>query len=195
VDARILAATHKDLEEEVEAGRFLKPLFYRLNVLPIIVPPLRDRIEDIPQLSRELIAKVAVEMNLSKVPALDPETLQSLTKYVWPGNVRELRNVLEKGLILWQSGKLKLSVPVTHLEVDGRSVQISVPHDKTLKELSREFERLVCVEAIRRSGGNRTAAARSLGMSRDSLYRHLRSRASSQETQDEPLPDGTQTLQ
>jgi transcriptional regulator with PAS, ATPase and Fis domain len=191
VDARIIAATHRALDAEVEAARFSKPLFYRLNVLPILVPPLRERIEDIPQLSRELIAKVAVEMNLSRIPSLDPESLKDLTRYNWPGNVRELRNVLEKGLIMWHSGKLKLSVPVNHLEEDGCSVQISVQHGKTLKELSREFERLVCVEAIRRSAGNRTAAARLLGLSRDSLYRHLRGRAGSLETQNELLHDGT----
>jgi PAS domain S-box-containing protein len=185
VDARIVAATHKVLEAEVEEGRFSKPLFYRLNVLQIRVPPLRDRIEDIPQLSRELIAKVAVEMNLSRIPALDPESLKSLTMHLWPGNVRELRNVLEKGLILWHSGKLKLSVPASDLEAHEHSFQISLPPGKKLRELSREVERLVCVEAIRRSGGNRTAAARSLGLSRDSLYRHLKSGAGSQETSDE----------
>ena len=79
-------------------------------MFPIRVLPLRDRIEDIPQLSRELIAKVAAEMNLSRTPALDPESFKILTRHLWPGNVRKLRNVLEKGLILWQSGKLKLSV-------------------------------------------------------------------------------------
>jgi PAS domain S-box-containing protein len=185
VDARILAATHKELEEEVEAGHFSKPLFYRLNVFPIRVPPLRERTEDIPQLSRELIAKVGAEMNLSRTPALDSESFKILMGHLWPGNVRELRNVLEKGLILWQSGKLKLSVPASDLDVDERSLQIPLPQGKKLRELSREFRRQVCVEAIRRSGGNRSAAARSLGLSRDSLYRHLRSDAWSQETQDE----------
>ena len=185
VDARILAATHRALEEEVHSGRFLKALYYRLNILQILVPPLRERAEDIPQLSRELMAKVAAEMNLSKIPALDPDSLKNLARHLWPGNVRELRNVLEKGMILWQSGKLKLSVPAAELDVDERSLQISLPAGKRLKELSREFERLVCVEAIRRSGGNRTAAARSLGLSRDSLYRHLRSGTGSQGTSDE----------
>jgi PAS domain S-box-containing protein len=184
VDARILAATHRVLEAEVETGRFSKPLFYRLNVFPIRMPPLRDRIDDIPQLSRELIAKVAAEMNLSGTPALDPESLKILTRHLWPGNVRELRNVLERGLILWQSGKLKLTVPAADLDVDELSFQISLPHGKKLKELSREFRRLICVEAIRRSGGNHTAAARTLGLSRDSLYRHIRNDASSQETLD-----------
>jgi PAS domain S-box-containing protein len=190
VDARILAATHRSLDAEVEAGRFLKPLYYRLNVLQIHVPPLRERIEDVPQLSRELTSKVAEEMNLSRVPALDPESLKGLMRHSWPGNVRELRNVLEKGLIMWQSGKLKLSLPVTDLDADERSFQILVPPDKTLKDLSRDFMRLVCVEAIRRSGGNHTAAARSLGMSRDSLYRHLRTGSGSQETQGKPRQPG-----
>jgi len=99
--------------------------------------------------------------------------------------VRELRNVLEKGLIMWQSGKLKLSVPGADLKDDERLLQISLPQGKKLSELSREFRRLVCVEAIRRSGGNRSAAARSLGLSRDSLYRNLRSDTCSQETQGE----------
>jgi PAS domain S-box-containing protein len=185
VDARLLAATHKDLESEVETGHFSKPLFYRLNVFPIRVPPLRERTEDIPQLSRELIAKVGAEMNLSRTPVLDSDSFKILTRHLWPGNVRELRNVLEKGLILWQSGKLKLSVPAADLNSDERSFQIALPQGKKLRELSREFRRLVCVEAIRRSGGNRTAAARSLGLSRDSLYRNLKSGARYQETQDE----------
>ncbi len=173
VDARILAATHRPLEEEVEAGRFLKPLYYRLNVFQIRVPPLRERTEDIPQLCRELIAKVAVEMNFSKVPDLDAHALKGLMKHNWPGNVRELRNVLEKGLILWQSGKLKLNVPMNELEQDECSLQMTIPEGKGIKELSREFKKLVCLEAIKRNGGNRTAAARSLGLSRDSLYRQL----------------------
>jgi len=185
VDARILAATHKVLEAEVEAGRFSKPLFYRLHVLPIRVPPLRERTEDIPKLARELIAKVAVEMNLIRIPALDPDSLPGLARYAWPGNVRELRNVLEKGLILWQSGKLKLHVPEIGLGPDESSVQISLPPGKTFRELSREFQRLVCIEAIRRNGGNHAAAARSLGLSRDSLYRHLRSGAGSDALSDE----------
>jgi transcriptional regulator with PAS, ATPase and Fis domain len=191
VDARILAATHRDLAAEVDAGNFLKPLFYRLNVLQIRLPPLRERREDIPRLSRELIAKVAAEMNLSDIPTLDPESLKSLIRHNWPGNIRELRNVLEKGLILWQSGKLKLSVPVTDLEVDECAFRFSITPGKTLKELSREFEKLVCVEAIRRNGGNRSAAARSIGLSRDSLYRHLRSGAGSHETNNRLPTDGT----
>lgn len=175
VDARIVVATHRDLEEEVAAGRFSKALFYRLNVFPIFVPPLRNRSEDIPMLSRELIAKVAREMNLSGIPRLDPESLKKLTLYDWPGNVRELRNVLEKGLILWQTGQLRLDVPSTDAKNQDRFLRVDFTPGKKLNELTKDVARSICIEAIRRNGGNRSAAARSLGMSRDSLYRHLRS--------------------
>ncbi len=174
VDARIVAATHRDLEEEVAAGRFSKALFYRLNVFPILVPPLRNRIEDIPMLSRELIAKVAMEMNLSGIPRLDRETLKELSLYDWPGNVRELRNVLEKGLILWQSGQLKLNVPSPDLKTEDWFLRVDLTPGKKLSELTKDVVRSICIEAIRRNGGNRSAAARSIGISRDSLYRHLR---------------------
>ncbi len=174
VDARIIAATHKNLDEEVATGRFSKALFYRLNVFPIVVPPLRNRIEDIPLLSRELVGKVSKEMNLSGIPKLDQESLRKLTLYNWPGNVRELRNVLEKGLILWQSGRLKLDVPSMDSRTQDWSLSLDFTPGKKLNELTREVTKSICIEAIRRNGGNRTAAAKSLGMSRDSLYRHLR---------------------
>jgi DNA-binding NtrC family response regulator len=126
-------------------------------------------------LSRELIAKVAIEMNLSGIPNLDPESLKELTLYDWPGNVRELRNVLEKGLILWQSGRLKLNVPSPDPKTQDQSLRVDFTPGKKLNELTKDVARSICIEAIRRNGGNRSAAARSLGMSRDSLYRHLRS--------------------
>ncbi len=175
VDARIIVATHRDLEEEVAAGRFSKALFYRLNVFPIFVPPLRNRIEDIPILTRELITKVSKEMNLSQIPKLDPKSLGELGLYNWPGNVRELRNVLEKGLILWHSGRLKLNVPSMDQKTEDWSVRVGFNPGKKLSEITKDVARSICIEAIRRNGGNRSAAARSLGMSRDSLYRHLRS--------------------
>ena len=175
VDARIIVATHRDLEEEVAAGRFSKALFYRLNVFPIFVPPLRNRIEDIPILTRELITKVSKEMNLSQIPKLDPKSLGELGLYNWPGNVRELRNVLEKGLILWHSGQLKLNVPSMDQKTEDWSVRVGFNPGQKLSEITKDVARSICIEAIRRNGGNRSAAARSLGMSRDSLYRHLRS--------------------
>lgn len=175
VDARIVAATHKDLTEETRAGRFSASLYYRLNVFPIRVPPLRNRMEDLPTLSRELIGKLAVEMNLSATPRLDPQSLGQLAKYDWPGNVRELRNILEKALILWRGGTLRLDVPSISSDAHQWVVKIPFPPGKHMTELAKELAKKICIEAIKRSGGNRSAAASSLGVSRDTLYRYLRS--------------------
>ncbi|MDQ1239421.1 MAG: hypothetical protein QG577_1607, partial [Thermodesulfobacteriota bacterium] len=171
VDARIVAATHKDLVEETQSGRFSASLYYRLNVFPIRVPPLRNRLGDLPILSRELINKLAVEMNLSATPRLDAQSLGQLAMYDWPGNVRELRNVLEKALILWRGGKLRLDVPSISSDSHQWLVNIPFPPGRQMSALTKELAKKICVEAVKRSGGNRSAAARSLGLSRDTLYR------------------------
>jgi len=173
VDARIIAATHKDLSEETRSGRFSLPLYYRLDVLPIRVPPLRWRMDDLPVITRELISKLAVEMNLPVTPRLDADSLKSLAMYDWPGNIRELRNVVEKAMILWRGGKLKLDVPSASPETHQGLLNIPFPPGRKMSQLTKEMARKICEEAIRRSGGNRSAAARSLGVSRDTLYRYL----------------------
>lgn len=174
VDARILVATHRNLEEEVALGRFSKALFYRLSVFPIVVPPLRERIEDIPVLAQELISLIAMEMNLLATPRLHRESLKKLTLYEWPGNVRELRNVLEKGLILWQSGRLSLDVPFSQTRNQDLQINIDLVPGHSMHDLIRDVSKRICNEAIKNHGGNRSQAARSLGISRDSLYRYIR---------------------
>jgi DNA-binding NtrC family response regulator len=108
VNARVIAATNRNLDTEVTDGRFLSPLLYRLNVLVIRVPPLRDRIEDIPVLLEEIISRLAMELQLTSLPAIDRASLIALSGYDWPGNVRELRNVIERSLILSDGKKLNL---------------------------------------------------------------------------------------
>ena len=174
VDARILVATHRNLEEEVALGRFSKALFYRLSVFPIVVPPLRERIEDIPVLAQELISLIATEMNLLATPRLHRESLKKLTLYEWPGNVRELRNVLEKGLILWQRGRLSLDVPFSQTRNQDLQINIDLVPGCSMHDLIRDVSKRICNEAIKIHGGNRSQAARSLGISRDSLYRYIR---------------------
>ena len=93
-NARIIAATHRNLDQEVSEGRFLAPLLYRLNVLVINVPPLRERIEDIPVLLEEIMSRLAKDLQLSDIPKIDAASTIALAKYHWPGNVRELRNIL-----------------------------------------------------------------------------------------------------
>jgi DNA-binding NtrC family response regulator len=100
VNARLMAATNRDLEDAVKDGSFRKDLFYRLNVLPITVPPLRERRSDIPMLVQEFVHDLCEEMQLTEQPIITPSTMKAFQAYQWPGNVRELRNVLERALIL-----------------------------------------------------------------------------------------------
>lgn len=174
VDARILAATHRDLKEEVAAGRFLEALFYRLNVFSICMPPLRERSEDIPTLARELVTKIATDLNLPQIPTLSASSIRKLENYQWPGNIRELRNVLERGVILWKRGRLDISVPSRESDEDFLPLKLSFPPGRTLRSLIEEAATAICREAVIRSGGNKKAAALRLGVSRDSLYRYLK---------------------
>src|SRR5208337_5529324 len=96
VDARLIAATNRDLAQEVSEGRFRGDLYYRLNVFQIRIPPLRERPEDIPLLTEQLVATLTLELQFQTVPEIDSRTLQRLSQYTWPGNIRELRNLLER---------------------------------------------------------------------------------------------------
>jgi len=107
-DVRIIAATHRDLEKMVQHGSFREDLWYRLNVLPIRIPPLRLRREDIPSLVNYFIQRKSHEMNLQRTPAVSSSTIERLTAYDWPGNVRELQNVIERALILSRGTELQL---------------------------------------------------------------------------------------
>lgn len=106
VDVRVIAATHRDLDAMVREGRFREDLWYRLNVLPIRIPPLRLRREDIPSLVRHFVERKANEMNLQRIPRVTSSDLHRLQRYDWPGNVRELQNVVERALILSPGGSL-----------------------------------------------------------------------------------------
>ena len=173
VSARLIAATHRNIETEVAEGRFLEPLYYRLNVFSVHVPPLRDRIEDIPVLVEAIMAQLARELRLSRVPQFDREQIASLASYLWPGNVRELRNVLERSIMLSDSEKPRLIMPFLKSDTDNWSYQIQFPENRTLLDVADDVMRALCLEALRRSGGNKKDAAASLGISRHSLYRYM----------------------
>jgi PAS domain S-box-containing protein len=174
VNARLVAATHRDLEEEMAKGRFLQSLFYRLNVFSIRVPPLRERIEDIPLLVREIMAQLAAEMQLVEVPELNTDALDRLSHYSWPGNVRELRNVLERALMLTQERGIRLSLPQLTESSEDWSHTVAFPRDRTLHDVTNEVAYLLCSEALRRACGEKKSAARLLGISRDSFYRYMK---------------------
>jgi two-component system, NtrC family, response regulator AtoC len=188
VNARLIAATHRDLESEAERGRFLKPLFYRLNVFVIELPPLRRRMEDIPLLVEEIMSRLAGEMQLTEVPAFDASALDELCRYQWPGNVRELRNVLERSVMLSGEKPMHVALPLAGIEQAEWSHRVSFPEGRSLHGVVDEVIFSVCEEALRRSGGSRNAAARLLGVSRDSLYRYLKRAQEERENPSEPVP-------
>lgn len=174
VDSRLMAATHRRLEEEVAHGRFIGPLFHRINVFPIVVPPLRNRLEDIPALCAEIIQKLNREIPLSSTPSLGIEHYRTLSNYHWPGNVRELRNVLERSLMLWKGKEFILQLPVTEMTQTDWAFSIDAFEHKSLNDITSEVVASVCREMVLRCNGNKSRAAKRLGISRDALYRHLR---------------------
>jgi DNA-binding NtrC family response regulator len=168
VDLRVLSATHRDLARMVEAGAFRADLFYRLNVVRVEIPPLRERREDIPLLAHHFLERH--RRAGCPVEGIDDDALEALTAHDWPGNVRELENVLESALALARGARLRAaSLPLTR---SGRAeVAGAVLHHLPL---SREaYERCLLERALRESGGNATAAARRLGIGRSTFYRKL----------------------
>lgn len=175
VGARLLAATNKDLETEVRERRFRHDLYYRINVLSIRVPPLRERREDIPYLVDQLLPLLVKEMQLREPPALDPSVMDALVDYDWPGNVRELRNVLERSLMLWREGPLHLTSQELAAPRAHWSHTVHFPENHSLEAVTADVTRALVLEALRRAGGCKIKAAESLGISRFTLFRLLKS--------------------
>src|SRR5262249_5498777 len=146
---RVIAATNRNLEQEVLAGRFRRDLFFRLSVFPLKVPPLRDRLDDIPVLAFSFLEQAARRMH-SATPVLTREHVQELAGYPWPGNVRELQNVIERAVILARDGTLRFSLnQAANPSVAGTEHEAPVSTRRQLLEL----ERRSIVEALQKSGG------------------------------------------
>jgi DNA-binding NtrC family response regulator len=168
VDIRLIAASNRDLEKEVEEGRFRQDLFFRLNVVPLILPPLRERQEDIPMLAAHFVSKVS-QKHSRPTPQLDPLLVEVLQEYDWPGNVRELENLVERLVVLDHN-------PVLGLEFVPEKMLRSVPTNAAVDESSLEgavvaLKRRMIVNALNAEGGNKVAAAKRLGISRSYLHR------------------------
>jgi len=173
VNARLIAATNRDLAKDAEAGRFRKDLFYRLSVMTIEIPPLRERVEDIPAIAQSIIATLTDELQLPHAPEIPPETMEVLKSYHWPGNVRELRNVLERAMILGEGKHLHFLLPLTAADTEDL-VSKSEFFGRSLRDVTDEITRAMCVDALQRARGNRKEAAKLLGIARDSLYRYMK---------------------
>ncbi len=175
INARIIAATNRDLEKEVAEARFRQDLFYRINIMNLAVPPLRERVEDIPVLADEILSILAKDLELNHIPTINQSTMDSLIKYHWPGNVRELRNVLERGLMLWDGVSPDLPLPSLIPGQTEWSRQVTFPSPgHSLRDITDEITKALCVEALQRCKGNKKDAAQLLGIARDSLYRYLK---------------------
>jgi DNA-binding NtrC family response regulator len=168
----MVAATNSDLGAEVVTGRFRQDLFYRLNVIPIQVPPLRHRVEDIPLLVEHFLQVLSARIGRA-APRLEDHVLQDLMAYPWPGNVRELRNVLERALIL-QPEPVIGSLDLPPMEGLSRSTSDARSGDLTLRSKLAETERGLVLEALARAGGVRKEAARLLGIDPRNLPYYLR---------------------
>jgi two-component system response regulator HydG len=170
VDVRLIAATNADLEQEVFEGRFRADLFYRLNVIPIIVPPLRERPEDIPMLVESFVARMAEERRI-KPKTVAPDAMELLMRYEWPGNVRELENVVERAVIL-QEGTL---IAPDDLPVKLRSKQtvrsrpLVAAANVTMEELEKEY----MLQVLEQTGWHKKKASSILGIDASTLYRKL----------------------
>jgi two-component system response regulator AtoC len=175
-DVRVIAATNVDLEERVGEGRFRSDLFFRLNVLRVIVPPLREHLEDVPTLAAHFIARFNQEMK-RQVRGVSAPAMEMLRAYPWPGNVRELRNVIERAFILHAGAD---EIRPEHLSPELRKSNAVKRQDKIVPNMTEEglvlddVERKLIAEAMERASGNQSKAARLLGVSRDTLRYRLK---------------------
>ncbi|HKQ57300.1 MAG TPA: sigma 54-interacting transcriptional regulator, partial [Candidatus Eisenbacteria bacterium] len=171
VDVRIIAATNSDLRRLVSEDRFRDDLYYRLNVINIEVPPLRDRKADIPSLAHHFVAYFAKQQE-REIPELSPEFLAALMQSDWPGNVRELQNYIERVLAMNPGRTLRPVPPPRDLE--ERATTLKIGRTGRFTEVVLDVERRLVIEALQRSGGNQTVAARALGMSEAKLRYRMR---------------------
>ena len=173
VDVRVLAATNKDLRAEIREGRFREDLYFRLNVIPIFVPPLRDRPEDIPLLAEHFMAVMAAEYG-RRPKRLAPEAVARLQQYAWPGNVRELRNVIER-LIIMVAGDTITAQDLAFLGRDGETLYEPPPMTTgRLAEARDQFEKDYILRALATANGNMSRTAELLGVERSNLYKKMK---------------------
>ncbi len=174
VDIRVVAATNRVLEDEIKGGRFREDLYYRLNVVNIYLPALRERGEDTVVIAKALLSKYADELH-SQVQGFTPQALAAIRKHNWPGNIRQLENRIRKALVLCEKSLLG----VEDLELDQPGESTILP----LEKAKEEFQRRYVLEVLERNNGNRTQTARDLGVDPRTIFRYL-------EREQNPMPSG-----
>jgi two-component system nitrogen regulation response regulator NtrX len=178
VDVRVVSATARDLPEEIAAGRFREDLYYRLNVVPVVIPALADRREDIPALVQHFLGHYAGERRVP-TPEIASDAIVALQSYEWPGNVRQLRNIVERTVIMAPGDRIgRIDVDLLPAEVLGQSEGNARASGLTmaapLREARESFEREYLRVQIRRFSGNISRTASFIGMERSALHRKLK---------------------
>jgi transcriptional regulator with PAS, ATPase and Fis domain len=172
VDIRIVAATNRNLEEETRVGNFREDLYYRLNVVNLWLPPLRDRGDDVLIIAKALLSKYADELK-SSVRGFSPGALAAVKKYAWPGNIRQVENRIKKALVLCD----KTLLGPEDLDLGAAAESSILP----LEKAKEEFQRRYVLEVLERNNGNRTQTARDLGVDPRTIFRYL-------EKEQNPMP-------
>ncbi len=184
VDVRVIAATNVDLRAALEEGRFREDLYYRLNVVPISIPPLRERKEDIPFLAMHFVQKLSRDLG-TLAKEISPAAMDKLVAHAWPGNVRELENTIERSLVLassevLQPADIRLEPPRNSVVTASQQAPL-LPEGETLEH----WEQMMIREALRRANGNKSQAARMLGLTRNALRYRLSQMGMENGAQDE----------
>ncbi|HOX14907.1 MAG TPA: sigma-54 dependent transcriptional regulator [Smithellaceae bacterium] len=176
MDVRVLAATNKDLEKEMESGRFRQDLYYRLHVIPLRVPPLRDRKEDIPFLAERFLSDFAAKEG-QQLKTLTDDALEQLMSHNWPGNVRELKNIIERLIILTPSNEIKADdIPELNVKTEQSAVTLESPTiSDSFRDAKLVFERQFIIKKLEEYDGNISKTAEAIGLERSNLHKKLKS--------------------
>ncbi|MBI5561611.1 MAG: sigma-54-dependent Fis family transcriptional regulator, partial [Deltaproteobacteria bacterium] len=175
VDVRVIAATNKNLREQIVKGAFREDLFYRLNVIPFHIPPLRERPEDIPLFAGHFLKEFAGQTGRNVLMTETGEAMDMLVRYAWPGNVRELKNLIERLVIMTPSNVITPDDIPSYIRGAEAAPPANLFRSNLLKEARRDFEREFIVRKLKEFGGNIAKTAEAIGIERSHLYRKIRS--------------------
>ncbi len=175
VDVRVLAATNKDLEAEIEKGTFREDLYFRLNVIPMRIAPLRERVEDIPELVEEFVKEFSLNTNIER-KEFSEEAISVLRKYEWPGNIRELKNLVERLMIMTKDRVLlaKDIPPPYNASLDVEHNLTSAFTSGSLREAKNEFEKAFLASKLQEYNGNISQTAEAIGVERSNLHKKIK---------------------
>ncbi|HKW50978.1 MAG TPA: sigma-54 dependent transcriptional regulator, partial [Candidatus Eisenbacteria bacterium] len=172
IDVRVIAATNTNLKDAVSRGTFREDLYYRLNVVPIVVPPLRERAQDVPLLAEHFLRRDTRDFN-KRIEGLSPEAVAALRAYRWPGNVRELENVIERCVVLADGPIIQLNDLPLDVLLPQQATRVRAAEALPLNEATDQFERQIVLRVLERVGWNLTEAGRILAIHRNSLRMKL----------------------